>query len=67
MTNTLATFTFNTHNIRVIDQEGSPWFVAADVCEVLSIANASHAATNLANDEVKLSCCRFRGHRFKLA
>lgn len=31
----LSTFTFKSHDIRVIDREGNPWFVARDVCDAL--------------------------------
>lgn len=36
-TNALSTFTFKAHDIRVIDRQGSPWFVAADVCRALEL------------------------------
>ncbi|MEA1675252.1 BRO family protein [Nitrospirillum sp. BR 11163] len=35
----------------MIKREGEPWFVLADVCRVLEIANPSHAATRLDDDE----------------
>lgn len=40
--------------IRVIDIDGEPWFVAADVCRALDIGNPSQAITRLDNDEVSL-------------
>ena len=40
-------FQFNTSEIRVIDREGEPWFVAKDVCDVLEIENVSQALTRL--------------------
>ncbi|MFN7041991.1 MAG: hypothetical protein ACK4OH_12590 [Acidovorax temperans] len=30
--NNVSTFDFNSNNRRVIDLDGSPWFVAADAC-----------------------------------
>lgn len=36
---------------RVIDQKGEPWFVLADVCRKLGIANPSDAASRLDADE----------------
>lgn len=37
--------------IRVIDQNGEPWFVAADICRVLEISNPSMAIDRLDEDE----------------
>ena len=36
---------------RVVDRNGEPWFVLADVCRVLEIANPSDAASRLDDDE----------------
>ena len=44
--------------VRVIARSGEPWFVLNDVCRVLGIANARHAATRLRDcekDDVALS------------
>ena len=38
---------FNSNSIRVIDRDGSPWFVLVDVCEVLDIANVGNALARL--------------------
>ena len=37
--------------IRTISQNGEPWFVAADVCRALDIANPRDAVTRLDDDE----------------
>jgi prophage antirepressor-like protein len=37
--------------IRVIDHNGEPWWVLADVCQVLGMGNPSHAASRLDDDE----------------
>lgn len=37
--------------IRTIDQNGEPWFVAKDVCEILEIANTTQALGRLDDDE----------------
>ena len=37
--------------IRMIDRNGEPWFVLADVCRVLQISNPSKAASRLDDDE----------------
>jgi len=44
-------FEFETHQVRVIDLDGAPWFVAKDVCEVLGLANPSMAIKPLDEDE----------------
>lgn len=48
----LTPFTFDGAAVRVItDEAGEPWFVAADVCAVLGIANARDAVGRLDADE----------------
>ncbi|MBD7962164.1 BRO-N domain-containing protein [Comamonas avium] len=42
-----STFSFGTHNVRVVMRDGEPWFVAADVAEALGYRNAPDAARNL--------------------
>lgn len=37
--------------LRVIEIEGAPWFVAKDVCQVLGIANTTTAVRPLSDDE----------------
>ena len=46
-----TTFSFGGINVRVVLINGEPWFVAADVCAVLEIANVSQAAGRLDDDE----------------
>jgi len=44
MTTQLQQYQFNTHQFRVIpDDNGEPWFVAKDVCDILGYANARDA------------------------
>lgn len=48
----LTPFAFDGQAVRVItDEAGEPWFVAADVCRVLGIANARDAIVRLDADE----------------
>jgi anti-repressor protein len=47
----LAPFVFEGLDVRVTDRDGAPWFVAADVCEVLGIGNSRMAVTKLDEDE----------------
>lgn len=44
-------FTFETHPVRIVMREGEPWFVAADVCRALAIANHRDALGKLDADE----------------
>ena len=37
--------------VRVIEQDGEPWFVAKDVCEVFGETNRNRAMQNLDEDE----------------
>ena len=37
--------------IRVIERDGEPWFVAADVCNVLDLSNPTIAVSRLDEDE----------------
>ena len=44
-------FAFDAHKVRVLQINSEPWFVAADVCEVLDIQNVAQAVTRLDDDE----------------
>lgn len=47
----LQEFRFDTSIVRTTLKEGQVWFVLADVCKALGIANARDAATRLDEDE----------------
>lgn len=48
----LINLSFETsQQIRIIDQNGEFWFIANDVCNILEIANARDAISNLDDDE----------------
>ncbi|GGA31375.1 phage antirepressor [Psychrobacillus lasiicapitis] len=49
--NQLQVFNFESHSVRVIEQEGDPWFVAIDVCEFLGLTNPTMALSRLDDDE----------------
>lgn len=51
MMSNLIPFEFESHAVRVIERDGEPWFVLADVCRVLEIANSRDAAARLDDDE----------------
>lgn len=38
-------------NVRVVERDGEPWFVAADVCKALDVGNPAQALTRLDDDE----------------
>lgn len=44
-------FTFQNLQVRVLERDGEPWFVAADVCQALDIVNVSDAVNRLDSDE----------------
>lgn len=43
----LQQFAFNSQSVRVISINGDPWFVAADVCNILDLGNVSQACKPL--------------------
>lgn len=45
-------FQFHTKTVRVVEIDGDPWFVAADVCKALDIANMSDGISNLDSTDV---------------
>jgi anti-repressor protein len=48
--NAIQPFQFDGTDVRVVTQDGEPWFVLADVCRVLDIANPSDAASRIDQD-----------------
>lgn len=44
-------FDFEDHAVRILGTPDEPWFVAADVCRVLEIANSRDAISSLDGDE----------------
>lgn len=51
MTNDIQVFNFGPREVRVIEKNGEPWFVAADVCEILELTNPTEALKALDDDE----------------
>ena len=47
----LMPFAFEGKSVRVIERDGEPWFVAADVCAVLDISKHRDALSRLDDDE----------------
>lgn len=44
-------YQFGGRDIRVIDRDGEPWWIARDVCDVLEIVNITNAVAGLDDDE----------------
>lgn len=52
MNTEIQTFNFNTASLRTLtDENGDPWFVAKDVCDILEISNNRDAISQLDSDE----------------
>lgn len=49
--NEVQLFTYGENKIRTILQNGEPWFIAKDACELLGIGNPSQALKDLEPDE----------------
>ncbi|MCP3968257.1 MAG: phage antirepressor, partial [Lentisphaerae bacterium] len=54
MTQAVAMFNFEDANVRVINKNEEPWFVAKDVCDVLGFKYASDATKYLDEEEKAL-------------
>lgn len=57
------TRTFEDHEIRIVQRDGQPWFVAKDVCGALEIGNPSAAVARLDDDEATLTTIEGRSQR----
>ena len=52
MNTEIQTFNFNNASLRTLtDENGDPWFVAKDVCDILEISNNRDAISQLDSDE----------------
>nr|UVX65825.1 MAG: antirepressor protein KilAC domain [Bacteriophage sp.] len=52
MNSELQTFNFDSASLRTLtDENGDPWFVAKDVCNILGLNNVGQALTRLDDDE----------------
>ena len=66
MANELQIFNFNGNNIRVIDKDGQPWWIAKDVCEILGL-DAASGARGLDDDEKGLHNVQTHGGEQQMA
>lgn len=55
MMNEIQIFNYNSAQVRVIEQDGSPWWVLKDVCDVLGLGTPARVAERLDEDEVSLT------------
>jgi prophage antirepressor-like protein len=51
MGNELVNLSFENHEVRIIDRDGTLWFVVKDVCDVLGYDDASRAVSNHCKDD----------------
>ena len=49
--NAIVPFQFGDQPVRISDRDGQPWFVLADVCRVLGLANVGDAAKRVRENE----------------
>lgn len=49
--NDLQVFGFEGRNVRVVEKDGSPWWVLRDVCDILEISNSRNVSDRLDDDE----------------
>lgn len=50
MSTSIIPFTYSGQDVRTVAVDGEPWFVLADLCAVLDIANPRNVASRLADD-----------------
>ena len=51
MSTALKAFSFEHYQIRVVQKDGQPWWVAKDVCDVLELSDVSMSVAKLDDDE----------------
>jgi len=49
--NNLTRYDFNDQQVRVITEDGKPWFVAKDVCAILNLTDVTQSVRRLDEDE----------------
>lgn len=59
--NNLEIFEFQYNNVRVVTVEGEPWFVLADLCDVLELGNTSMVAARV--DDLNISTTEVENSR----
>lgn len=59
----ITPFSYEDHEVRVLDINGEPWFVLADLCKVLGVRNSRMAATRLDEADVRQTDISSSGQR----
>lgn len=59
----ITPFSYEDHEVRVLDVNGEPWFVLADLCKVLGLANPAVVAKRLDKADVCLTYISSGGQR----
>lgn len=59
--NQVQVFNFKDSKVRTVSQDGNPWWVAKDVCEVLEIAKTTQAIQGLDGDEKLMATIQASG------
>ena len=52
MNNDIHIFNYNSNEVRTVQQNGEPWFVLKDVCDILGLTDTSKISTRLDPDEL---------------
>lgn len=52
MNNDIQIFNYNSNEVRTVQQNGEPWFVLKDVCDILGLTDTNKISTRLDPDEL---------------
>lgn len=63
----IKSFDYHGQEVRTVEMNGQPWFVAADVCNVLEISNSRDAVARLDEDEKGVALTDTPGGKQKTA
>ena len=58
--NDLKVFAYGEQKVRTVLVENEPWWVLADVCRVIAIANSRDASSRLDDDEKEIGRASYR-------
>lgn len=63
----LLTFDFNTSAVRVVQRNGAPWWIAADIAAILGYDHTPHMMRNLDEDEAGVHIVDSSGQRREMS
>ena len=52
MNNDIQIFNYNSNEVRTVQQNGEPWFVLKDICDILGLTDTNKISTRLDPDEL---------------